>query len=72
MISPVAKQAAEALRQANDLGSVEAGKLADLVLLESDPLADISRAREVRLVLKGGQVFDVAALKQRGRYHDAA
>jgi imidazolonepropionase-like amidohydrolase len=41
-------------RVAERLGSVEPGKLADLVLVEGDPLKDISRMRNVRRVMLGG------------------
>src|SRR5437867_4507251 len=44
--------AAQALGQSANLGSLENGKLADIVVLEADPLADIQNARRVRLVLK--------------------
>jgi imidazolonepropionase-like amidohydrolase len=41
-------------RVAERLGSVEPGKLADLLLVEGDPLKDISRMRQVRRVMLGG------------------
>ena len=44
------------------LGTVEAGKLADLVLVEGDPTADISNVRRTRLVVKDGVVFDPNAI----------
>ena len=46
---------AQYLRKERDLGSVETGKLADLVLLDHDPLADIRNTRSVRMVLQGGR-----------------
>ncbi|MBV9322668.1 MAG: amidohydrolase family protein [Chloroflexi bacterium] len=59
--------AAEALGQSETLGTLEAGKRADLVVLEADPLADIRNARVVRTVVKGGRVYDAAALREQGR-----
>jgi imidazolonepropionase-like amidohydrolase len=40
---------------ADQIGTVEPGKLADLVVLDADPLADISAVRSVHLVIKAGQ-----------------
>ena len=37
------------------LGTIEAGKLADLVLVDGDPLADISALRQVQRVMLGGR-----------------
>ena len=37
-----------------DLGTVEPGKLADLVLVDGDPLADLGRLAQPVLVLRGG------------------
>ena len=45
-----------------ELGSVEEGKLADLVLLSADPLENISHTQEIDLVIKGGKIVDRAAL----------
>jgi imidazolonepropionase-like amidohydrolase len=44
------------------LGSVTAGKLADLVLVDGDPTRTIGDVRRVRLVVRGGAVFDADAL----------
>ena len=49
-------------RRDDRLGTVSPGKLADLVLVEGDPVADISALRRARLVVKDGVVFDPAAL----------
>src|SRR6266852_7297213 len=51
--------AAECLGQEADLGTVEPGKLADLVVVAGDPLADIGVLRDIdkiKLVLKGGEI----------------
>lgn len=54
--------AAEALGASADLGAIEPGKLADLVVVSGDPLADIRDTRKVRTVIKDGEVFELDAL----------
>ena len=52
--------AAECVRLAKDIGTVQAGKLADLLVLDGDPLTDISVLRDqnrFKLVIKGGESF---------------
>jgi imidazolonepropionase-like amidohydrolase len=46
--------AAELLRMAEQIGTVEPHKLADLVVLDADPHADISSVRQVHMVIKAG------------------
>ena len=44
------------------LGTVAAGKLADLVLLDGNPLADITNTTTIRAVVANGRYYDRAAL----------
>lgn len=53
---------AEFLGLQRALGTVEVGKLADLVLLDADPLADIRNTRRIRAVVVNGRLHDRAAL----------
>jgi imidazolonepropionase-like amidohydrolase len=50
------RTAAELCRVEDRLGTVEPGKLADLIVVADDPLEDIHHLRRLLLVLKGGQV----------------
>ena len=53
---------ARALRVGDRLGTIEVGKLADLVVVRGNPLSDIRNTRNVRHVIKAGSLFDPAAL----------
>ena len=54
---------ARILKRTDHLGSIEPGKLADLALVEGDPVADIGTIRQMALVMKDGVLFDPAALQ---------
>ena len=56
---------AAALGFADDLGTLEAGKLADLVVIDGDILADIRQSDRVELVMLNGRLFDAASLDER-------
>ena len=57
--------AARMIGREKDLGTIEAGKLADLVIVTDDPLVDVKNARKVRTVIKNGEVHTVESLLQR-------
>lgn len=49
---------------AKDLGSIEAGKLADLVIMDQDPLADIANAESLTHVMIGGRLYESATMNE--------
>lgn len=55
---------AKMLRATDSLGTVAPGMLADLVLLDANPLADITNTRKIRAVIADGRYFDRAELDQ--------
>lgn len=55
---------AKFMERTADLGTVEPGKLADLVLLGADPLADIRNTTQIQAVWLRGKYYDKAALDQ--------
>jgi imidazolonepropionase-like amidohydrolase len=46
----------------DELGTVEKGKIADLLVLDADPLADIGNFRKINMVIKDGEIIDRDAL----------
>jgi hypothetical protein len=49
---------AEAMRVSDQIGTVEAGKLADVLIVNADPLADIRNMREIDTLIQNGRVVD--------------
>ncbi|MEL7497271.1 MAG: amidohydrolase family protein [Planctomycetota bacterium] len=50
-------ESAKLLRIDDKLGTLESGKLADIVAVQGDPISDISLMKDIEFVMKGGKVF---------------
>ena len=56
--------AAEAVGYGDEIGTLETGKMADVVLLDADPLGEPSNLLRVRWVIKGGVLYDAEDLRR--------
>ena len=56
---------ARAYHKDGEIGTLEPGKRADLIILDADPLADIMNVTKIAAVLKDGAIVDRAALPQK-------
>jgi ankyrin repeat protein len=55
---------AKCLGKLDSMGTVERGKVADLVLLDADPLQDMRNTQEIAAVVVDGKIFDKTALQK--------
>ena len=56
-IHAATSNAADLIGRANDVGTIEPGKYADIIAVDADPLADVTALEHVTFVMKGGVVY---------------
>ena len=56
VIQAATRSAAQHLGKLDELGTVETGKLADFLIINGDPLADITALYNIEVVIKGGKI----------------
>jgi imidazolonepropionase-like amidohydrolase len=64
MLKVATIQGAYAMGLDKELGSIEKGKLADLVILNKDPLDEIRNTNSIEMVMKNGRMYDGDNLNQ--------
>jgi imidazolonepropionase-like amidohydrolase len=65
VVTAATKSAAEALRLEKEMGTLEAGKLANLLVLDADPRSDIRNTHRIARVYLQGREVDRAAMRKR-------
>jgi imidazolonepropionase-like amidohydrolase len=55
---------AEAIGMGQDLGTIEPGKMADILVLDQDPLANLRNTISLHYVMKNGRLYEAATLDE--------
>jgi len=51
-----------------EIGSLEVGKLADVLVLDKSPLQDLRNSETIRYVMANGHLYDAATMNETGNY----
>lgn len=60
---------AQYIGMGSEIGSLEAGKLADLIVLDANPLEDIRNSEHVQYTMVNGRLYDAATMAETGNYN---
>jgi imidazolonepropionase-like amidohydrolase len=63
-IQSATRNPAKFMGKLNEIGTLEEGKIADMILLDANPLEDISNARKINAVILNGRILDQAAIQK--------
>jgi imidazolonepropionase-like amidohydrolase len=66
-ISAATRIGARVLGRGRDLGTIEPGKLADVIVVNGNPLFDVVALGNVEVVVKGGVIYKGGPADRRGR-----
>ena len=64
------RNGAEAMGRGDDFGTIEKGKIADILILTADPTEDISNVRKLKTVIRAGQVHSQSSLRAQPEAND--
>ena len=53
----------------SEIGSLKAGKLADLIVIDGNPLDDIRQSEKVQYTMVNGRLYDAATMNEVGNYN---
>jgi len=65
IIQIATKNGAEALKIVNSTGTIEEGKQADMVVLSSNPIENISNTKNIDMIINNGKIIDRISLLSR-------
>ena len=69
ILTAATRGGAQAMGREAELGTIEPGKRADMVVLDADPLADITNVRRIYRVMVGGIALDPATILAKATAH---
>lgn len=69
-INTITMKNAEIIHKDNEIGSIEVGKYADMLLLNSNPLDDLDNLKDLAMVIKRGEIYKDIAIKKNQKIEE--